>query len=41
MNDNKMILFVVDTQKGCFDESLYVFETVRDNINYKMVCRWK
>ena len=27
-----MILLVVDTQKGCFDERLYAFETVRDNI---------
>ena len=27
-----MILLVVDTQKGCFDKSLYAFETVRDNI---------
>ena len=27
-----MILLVVDTQKGCFDERLYSFETVRDNI---------
>ena len=23
-----MILLVVDTQKGCFDERLYAFETV-------------
>ena len=28
-----MILLVVDTQKGCFDERLYAFETVRNNIN--------
>ena len=27
-----MILLVVDTQKGCFDERLYSFETVRENI---------
>ena len=27
-----MILLVVDTQKGCFDDRLYSFETVRDNI---------
>ena len=27
-----MILLVVDTQKGCFDERLYAFEKVRDNI---------
>ena len=27
-----MSLLVVDTQKGCFDERLYVFETVRNNI---------
>lgn len=27
-----MILLVVDTQKGCFDERLYAFETVRENI---------
>ena len=27
-----MILLVVDTQKGCFNEKLYMFETVRDNI---------
>ena len=27
-----MILLVVDTQKGCFDERLYPFETVRKNI---------
>ena len=27
-----MILLVVDTQKGCFNESLYAFETVRKNI---------
>ncbi|MBQ4364089.1 MAG: isochorismatase family protein, partial [Oscillospiraceae bacterium] len=27
-----MILLVVDTQKGCFNEDLYSFETVRDNI---------
>ena len=27
-----MILLVVDTQKGCFNEDLYAFETVRENI---------
>ena len=27
-----MILLVVDTQKGCFNENLYAFETVRGNI---------
>ena len=27
-----MILLVVDTQKGCFNENLYSFETVRKNI---------
>ena len=27
-----MILLVVDTQKGCFDERLDAFETVRNNI---------
>jgi len=27
-----MILLVVDTQKGCFDERLYSFEMVRKNI---------
>ena len=27
-----MILLVVDTQKGCFDERLYAFDTVRKNI---------
>ena len=27
-----MILLVVDTQKGCFTENLYAFETVRKNI---------
>jgi nicotinamidase-related amidase len=27
-----MVLLVVDTQKGCFDERLYAFETVRENI---------
>ena len=27
-----MILLVVDTQKGCFDERLYSFETVKENI---------
>ncbi|MEE1028847.1 MAG: hypothetical protein UH211_09245 [Agathobacter sp.] len=26
-----MFLLVVDTQKGCFNESLYAFETVREN----------
>jgi nicotinamidase-related amidase len=28
----KMLLLVVDTQKGCFDASLYAFDTVRKNI---------
>ena len=27
-----MILLVVDTQKGCFNENLYMFETVKENI---------
>ena len=27
-----MLLLVVDTQKGCFDERLYAFETVKNNI---------
>ncbi len=27
-----MILLVVDTQKGCFNERLYAFETVKNNI---------
>ena len=27
-----MILLVVDTQKGCFNENLYLFETVKKNI---------
>ena len=27
-----MVLLVVDTQKGCFDERLYLFETVKNNI---------
>lgn len=27
-----MVLLVVDTQKGCFNESLYAFETVKENI---------
>lgn len=27
-----MVLLVVDTQKGCFDDRLYSFETVRNNI---------
>ncbi len=27
-----MVLLVVDTQKGCFDERLFAFKTVRDNI---------
>ena len=27
-----MILLVVDTQKGCFDASLYAFDKVRKNI---------
>lgn len=29
-----MILLVVDTQKGCFNDSLYAFEKVRDNIKH-------
>ena len=31
-----MILLVVDTQKGCFDERLYLFETVRKDIKQLM-----
>lgn len=27
-----MVLLVVDTQKGCFNESLYAFEAVKENI---------
>lgn len=27
-----MVLLVVDTQRGCFNESLYAFETVKENI---------
>lgn len=27
-----MVLLVVDTQRGCFNEYLYAFETVRENI---------
>ena len=27
-----MVLLVVDTQKGCFNENLYLFDTVRENI---------
>lgn len=27
-----MVLLVVDTQKGCFNENLYSFETVKKNI---------
>lgn len=27
-----MILLVVDTQRGCFNSSLYAFETVKENI---------
>ena len=27
-----MILLVVDTQKGCFNENLYLFETIKKNI---------
>ena len=27
-----MVLLVVDTQKGCFNENLYMFETVKENI---------
>ena len=27
-----MILLVVDTQKGCFNDGLYAFETVKNNI---------
>ena len=32
-----MILLVVDTQKGCFDERLYAFETVRNNIKQLII----
>ncbi|MDO4459716.1 MAG: isochorismatase family protein [Clostridia bacterium] len=28
-----MLLLVVDTQRGCFNESLYAFETVKENIS--------
>ena len=28
----KMLLLVVDTQKGCFNKNLYLFETVKKNI---------
>ena len=27
-----MVLLLVDTQRGCFNESLYAFETVKKNI---------
>ena len=27
-----MVLLVVDTQKGCFNEKLYAYETVKENI---------
>ena len=27
-----MVLLVVDTQRGCFNDSLYAFETVKENI---------
>lgn len=27
-----MILLVVDTQKGCFNRTLYAFDTVKENI---------
>ena len=27
-----MLLLVVDTQKGCFNKNLYLFETVKKNI---------
>ncbi len=27
-----MILLVVDTQNGCFNENLYLFETIKKNI---------
>ena len=29
-----MVLLVVDTQKGCFNENLYLFDTVRKNIKH-------
>ena len=29
-----MILLVVDTQKGCFNENLYLFETIKKNIKH-------
>ena len=29
---DNMILLVVDTQKGCFNENLYLFETIKKNI---------
>ena len=29
-----MVLLVVDTQKGCFNDSLYLFDTVRKNIKH-------
>ena len=32
-----MILLVVDTQKGCFNENLYAFETVKKNIRQLIV----
>ena len=27
-----MILLVVDTQRGCFNEKLFAFETLKENI---------
>ena len=27
-----MVLLVLDTQKGCFNENLYLFENVKNNI---------
>ena len=35
-----MILLVVDTQKGCFDERLFAFEIVRDNIK-QLILKFK
>ena len=31
---DNMILLVVDTQKGCFNENLYLFETIKKNIKH-------
>ena len=28
--NSDMVLLVVDTQRGCFNESLYAFETVKE-----------